>query len=480
MPVFAVLADIASTMGALTIAVLAFVFVLSVVVFVHEMGHFLVARWCGVNVQAFSIGFGKEIFGFRDRKGTRWRVAWIPLGGYVKFMDDEDATSAGASKSEADMTPQERAGAFHLKPLWQRAAVVLAGPMANFIFAIIVFAIMFMIFGMRMTEPRVGDVMPGKPAALAGLQSGDLIREIDGESISSFNDIQRAVRMQFDRPLGLVVERDGQRMAMTITPFKDSADDGLGGKMTRGLIGIQAPLTIPHVGEVLPGSPAAAAGLQARDILISVNGARMENAAAFEAALTKAPGEPLAMVVGRAGERVDVTVDAPRAPSGTTAVDLGRSALGIVFRSGESNVRRIEPGPLQSLGLGVRETGYVIATTLGYIRDIFVGRQDAQQIGGVVRIAEATRQVVNLRPEMLPQFIALISVSIGLINLFPIPLLDGGHLVFYAIEAVRRRPLSESVQEIAHRFGLAVVMALMVFALWNDKHIVIQRWLGIG
>ena len=386
---FISLADLANNTTALAIAILAFLLVLSVVVFVHELGHFLVARWCGVNVQAFSIGFGKEIAGFYDRHGTRWRVAWIPLGGYVKFMDDEDATSAGASKSASEMSEKERKGAFHLKPLWQRAAVVVAGPMANFLFAIVVFAIMFSIFGIRKTEPRVGAVLPEKPAAVAGIKAGDLIREIDGQRIESFNDIQRAVRMRFDQPLTVVVERDGQRLPLTITPFKDSADDGLGGKMTRGLIGIRSS------------------------------------------------ADPKSVVVS-------------------------------------------QPGPIEALGLGVQETGFVITTTLRYIRDIFVGRQDAQQIGGVVRIAEATRQVVNLRPEMLPQFIALISVSIGLINLFPIPLLDGGHLMFYAIEAVRRRPLSENMQEIAHRFGFAVVMALMVFALWNDKHIVIQRWLGLG
>jgi len=386
---FISLADIATNTTALAIAVFAFLFVLSIVVFVHELGHFLVARWCGVNIQAFSIGFGKEIAGFHDRHGTRWRVAWIPLGGYVKFMDDEDATSAGASKSADEMTRSEREGAFHLKPLWQRAAVVVAGPMANFLFAIVVFAIMFSIFGIRKTEPRVGAVLPEKPAAVAGIKAGDLIREIDGQQIESFNDIQRAVRMRFDQPLTVVVERDGERLPLTITPFKDSADDGLGGKMTRGLIGIRSS------------------------------------------------ADPKSVVVS-------------------------------------------QPGPIEALGLGVQETGFVITTTLAYIRDIFIGRQDAQQIGGVVRIAEATRQVVNIRPEMLPHFIALISVSIGLINLFPIPLLDGGHLMFYAIEAVRRRPLSENMQEIAHRFGFAVVMALMVFALWNDKHIVIQRWLGLG
>ena len=382
----AVLAEQLNSAGLFLLYAAAFFGVLTIVVFVHELGHFLVARWCGVDVQAFSIGFGREIFGFDDRFGTRWKFCWIPLGGYVKFMDDDDPASATTLRDPETMTPAEKAGSFHQKPLWQRAAVVIAGPFANFIFAIIVFALMFMIFGVRATAPKVDSVMPGLPAAQAGLKPGDVIREINGSTITSFNDVQRFVGTSIGQPLNVVIERGGERIAVVLTPAPQEVDDGLGGKMIRGMIGVQ------------------------------------------------------------------------------------RSA------SPESYVVS-QPGPIEAIGLGFRETGFVITSTLGYLRDIVVGRQDASQIGGVIRIAEATRQVVDFRPEMLPHFIALISVSIGLINLFPIPLLDGGHLVFYAIEAVRRRPLSERTQEVAFRMGLAVVLALMAFAFWNDRFIPL-RWLG--
>ncbi|MGF1649687.1 MAG: RIP metalloprotease [Hyphomicrobiaceae bacterium] len=372
--------------GAFLLYATAFLFVLTVVVFVHELGHFLVARWCGVKVDVFSIGFGREIFGFNDRYGTRWKFSWIPLGGYVKFMDDDDPTSSTAHKPAGQMTAQERAGSFHLKPLWQRASVVAAGPIANFIFAIVVFALMFWTFGERVTAPKVDAVVEGLPAAQAGIQAGDVVREINGAQIRSFNDLQRFVGTSIGQPLTVVVDRGGSLVTLQMTPVGREMDDGIGGKMTRGVIGIQRSAT------------------------------------------------PESYVVN-------------------------------------------QPGPVEAIGLGVRETGFVITSTLGYLRDIVFGRQDAQQIGGVIRIAEATRQVVDLRPEMLPHFIALISVSIGLINLFPIPLLDGGHLMFYAIEAVRRRPLSERTQELAFRMGLAVVLALMAFAFWNDRFIPL-RWIG--
>ena len=383
----AVLAEHATSIALFVFYTFAFVGVLTVVVFVHELGHFLVARWCGVSVSAFSIGFGRELFGFDDRYGTRWKFCWIPLGGYVKFMDDDDPSSATSADS-SQMTEEQKAGSFHLKPIWQRAAVVVAGPVANFIFAIVVFALMFMLLGVRATSPKVDKVMPDMPAAKAGLQPGDVIREINGTAITSFNDVQRFVGTSIEQPLNVVLDRGGQRVEVILTPVGQQMDDGLGGKMTRGMIGVQRSAT------------------------------------------------PESYVISR-------------------------------------------PGPLEAIALGFRETGFVITSTLGYLRDIVVGRQDANQIGGVIRIAEATRQVVDIRPEMLPHFIALISVSIGLINLFPIPLLDGGHLMFYLIEAIRRRPLSEQTQEVAFRMGLAVVLALMAFAFWNDRFIPL-RWFGVG
>lgn len=381
----ALLSSFADGLGGFLFVLLSFLFVLSVVVFVHELGHFLVARWCGVSVKAFSIGFGREIYGFYDRHGTRWRIAWIPLGGYVKFVDDENAASAGPSARLEQMTPEERAGAFHAKPLWQRTAIAAAGPLANFLLAIVIFALMFSLIGIRTTAPRVDEVVPNSPAAAAGFMPGDVILEIEGNRIDSFNEVLRIVSTSPGRELAVKVDRSGQTLTLRVIPERQEIEDSFGGTVVRGIIGIRR-VTTPDTTEL----------------------------------------------------------------------------------------RRA--GPLEAVWLGVRETQFIITSTLSYLGDVIIGRQSADQLGGPIRIAEVSGQVAKLGLEPLLNLIAVISVSIGLINLFPIPLLDGGHLLFYAIEALRRKPLSERSQEIGFRIGLAVVLMLMVFATLNDLPIV-RRWL---
>jgi regulator of sigma E protease len=379
-----ILSSFADGVGGFLFVLLSFLFVLTIVVFVHELGHFLVARWCGVKVKAFSIGFGPEIFGFHDRHGTRWRVAWIPLGGYVKFLDDENAASATSVEKLNQLTPEERAGSFHAKPLYQRAAVVAAGPIANFLLAVVIFAIIFSFIGIRSTAPRVDEVVAGSPAAAAGFKPGDIILEIDGSRVDNFTDVLRSVSAAPGRELAVKVDRGGAVYTLRVTPERQEVSDNLGGTITRGIIGIRR-VTTPD------------------------------------------------------------------------AVELRRA------------------GPFEAVWLGVRETNFIITSTLGYLGDVIVGRQRADQLGGPIRIAEVSGQVAKVGPEALLNLIAVISVSVGLINLFPIPLLDGGHLLFYAIEAVRRKPLSERTQEIGFRIGLAVVLMLMVFATWNDR-LIVWRW----
>ena len=361
----------------------AFLFVLSIVVFVHELGHFLVARWCGVRVSAFSMGFGPEICAFTDRQGTRWRIAWIPLGGYVKFMDDENGASVPDREALARMSPEERSGSFHAKPLWQRAAVVAAGPIANFLLAIIIFAATYTFIGQRIIEPRIGEVMAGTPAERAGFKSGDLIVSIDNSPITSFNDVLRTVSASPDRKLSVRIDRGGAPATIEVVPETREAPDGIGGKIRRGVIGIR----------------------------------------------------PVA-----------------------DSIEVRKTGL------------------VEGIGLGIKETGFIITTTMQYLGKLIVGKESGDQLGGPIRIAEVSGQVAKIGIEPLLQLVAVISVSIGLINLFPIPLLDGGHLMFYAIEAVRRRPLSERSQEIGFRIGLAVVLMLMVFATWNDIPI-LRRWI---
>ena len=284
------------------------------------------------------------------------------------------------------MTPEERAGSFHAKPLWQRAAVVAAGPIANFLLAILIFAVMFTFIGMRSTEARIGEVMPDTPAARAGFKQGDLIVAIDGRKVESFNDVLRVVSASPEQEMVFTVDRGGAKLDVKVDP---------GG--------------------------------------------------------TRVP---------RRGRRQD-------------AARHDRHQAG--DRAAEHRGQR-RRASRRALALGVQETQFVIVSTLHYVGDVFTGRQRADQLGGPVRIAEVSGQVAKIGLEPLLQLVAVISVSVGLINLFPIPLLDGGHLMFYAIEAIRRRPMSERSQEIGFRIGLALVLMLMVFAFWNDRFIV-WRWI---
>jgi regulator of sigma E protease len=357
---------------------LPFLFVLTIVVFIHELGHFLVARWCGVGIKAFSIGFGPEIVGFNDRYGTRWKISWIPLGGYVKFIDDENAASAGGGRRTLDqLTPEERARSFQGKSLAQRAAVVAAGPIANFVLAIVIFTAIFGIFGERITAAKVDVVNPGSVAERAGFLAGDRVISIDGSATESFGEMQRIVGMSPDKPLHFMVERGGKTVDITVTPELKEITDRFGNTMRMGLLGIQ------------------------------------RNAAPEEWTL----------------QRHD---------------------------------------PVTALVMALKETYFVISRSLGYLYDVVTGRESADQLGGPIRIAQVSGQVATAGFVALLNLAAIISVSIGLINLFPIPMLDGGHLLFYGIEALRGRPLSEGTQEIGFRIGLAFVLMLMIFATWND------------
>ena len=356
---------------------LPFLFVLTVVVFFHELGHFLVARWCGVAVRTFSIGFGPEIVGFTDRLGTRWRLSWIPLGGYVKFIDDENVASASGRKAFEALPEEDRKRSFQGKSLAQRAAIVVAGPIANFILAIVIFTAIFSAFGERITAAKVDAVSPGSAAARAGFEPGDRVLSIDGSEISNFSAMQRIVAMSPDQEMHFVVDRAGANVDITATPERKEITDRFGNTLRIGLLGIQ-----------------------------------------------------------RSASPDDWTLE--------------------------------RHDPATAFVMAVKECYFVISRSLGYLYDVVMGRESADQLGGPIRIAQISGQVATAGFVALLNLAAIISVSIGLINLFPIPMLDGGHLLFYGIEAVRGRPLSESTQEIGFRIGLAFVLMLMIFATWND------------
>lgn len=354
-----------------------FLFVLTVVVFFHELGHFTVARWCGVKVDTFSIGFGREIIGWNDRHGTRWKLSWVPLGGYVKFAGDENAASVPDRARLAHVPLEERAGLFHFKPLYQRAAVVAAGPIANFILAIVIFAGLFTFVGKTVATPVIDDVRPDSVAAAAGFVAGDRIIAIDGTPIGSFEEMQRIVSTSGGDELSFEVDRGDDVITLTATPQIQEVTDRFG------------------------------------------NVHRM-------------------------------------------------AMLGIVRHVDSSNVEVIRTNPVTSLWLGAKETWFVTERTLSYIGGILTGEEDADQLGGPLRIAQVSGQVATIGFAALISVTAMLSVSIGLLNLFPVPMLDGGHLLYYAVEAVRGRPLEEQAQEYGFRIGLALVMMLMVFATWND------------
>jgi regulator of sigma E protease len=383
------LANIATSMPGVLLTILQFLLVLTVVVFVHEFGHFIVARWCGVTVKTFSIGFGREIFGFNDRKGTRWRFAWIPLGGYVKFVDDENAASQPSPDALGRMTATERAGAFQTKPLWQRAAVVVAGPMANFLLAMVIYTGVNIGYGIRTITPTVGEVKAGMPAAAAGIKTGDVITGIDGWSIEGFEDVQRIVGVNGGRPLRFSIDRGGEKLSLEVTPEVREQSDTFGGTFRRGLIGI---------------APSSMAGYQ--------------------------------------------------------------------------NAKSVSP--VEALRLGFRETYTNIAHTLQGIADIVTQRQAADQMGGPILMAQVTAKVAAGGIEPMLRWIAFISANIGFLNLLPIPVLDGGHLVYYAIEGVLRRPMSRRMQEIGFQIGVALVLMLMVYVNLNDLLRVWRGWTGAG
>jgi regulator of sigma E protease len=363
--------------------VIPFLVAIVVIVFIHELGHFQVARWCGVNVETFSIGFGKEITGWYDRHGTRWKLCWIPLGGYVKFKGDANAASMpGPDAAGAADDP----GNFHGKPLWQRAAVVAAGPIANFILAIFIFTAAFMVVGAPVMEPRVDEVLPGSAAEQAGVRKGDLIVAIQGREIESFSQIQQQVITRGGEELDVVIERGGERIELVIVPKVQEEPDGFGGKMRIGLLGVR------------------------------------------------------------------------HNPDG--AIDYERM------------------GPVEALQSGVERTWFIIDATFRYIGKLFTGRESADQLGGPIAMAKAAGDAASIGVYQFISVIAFLSVSIGLINLFPIPMLDGGHLVYYAIEAVRGKPLGEQAQEWGFRIGFSLVIMLMVVGTWNDLMRVATVWFG--
>jgi regulator of sigma E protease len=354
-----------------------FLFVLTIVVFFHELGHFLIARWAGVRVLTFSLGFGPELVGFNDRHGTRWKISAVPLGGYVKFFGDESEASTPSAETLSAMTEEERTGSFHHKKVGQRAAIVAAGPIANFILGALIFAGMALYFGKPSTIARVDGVQGESVAASAGFTVGDVVVAIDGTQIQTFNDMQRIVASSAGSPLVFQVKRAGATVSLNATPALKEVKDPFGNSHRIGVLGIE------HKAQI--------------------------------------------------GESVSEPV-----------------------------------GFVEAMKIGVEQVWYIISGTFKFLTSIFAGNGNAREVSGVLGIAALSGQAASAGFQFIVHLCAVLSVSIGLLNLFPIPLLDGGHLLFYVAEVARGRPLSERTQEVGFRIGLGLVLMLMVFATYND------------
>jgi len=348
-----------------------FLFILTVIVFVHELGHYLVAKHNGVRVEVFSVGFGPELFGWNDRSGTRWKLSLLPLGGYVKMFGE---SGAAKTPDAPEMSAEDKAVSFHHKRVGQRAAIVAAGPIANFVLAIFILTAMFSIVGQPFTPTDVGAVQPGSAADRAGLRAGDVIRSIDGSRTERFEEVQRIVRMNPDVPLRMTVERDGREMTLTATPQRSELTDRFGNTEKVGMLGVS--------------------------------------------------------------------------------------------RTGSSAYTRYDPAT--ALWRASQETFRMSLFTLQAVGQIVNGSRSAEDLGGPIRIAQMSGQVAEGHIADVFWFLAVLSINLGLINLFPVPMLDGGHLMFYGIEALRGRPLSERVVECGFRVGLGLVLTLFVFVTYQD------------
>ncbi len=351
--------------------VVPFLVILTVLVFVHEFGHYAVARRCGVRVETFSIGFGPEMFGWTDRSGTRWKVSWVPLGGYVKMFGENEVEDEGGALRP--LSAPERAVSFYFKPLAARAAVVSAGPLSNFLFAIVVLMVLFATAGEPFTPPLIGGVQPGSAAEMGGIKPGDRFVSVAGQTVDRFEEVQQIVRDNPGVPLRVIVSRDGTETTLTVTPQSREDSDRFGNTHRIGFLGVSG-------------------------------GTR------------QFVRHPLPMAAVRA----------------------------------------------------VQETYSLSAATLSAVGQMIAGTRTADDLGGPLRIAQMSGEVAQVGFVSLVWFLAVLSINLGLVNLFPVPVLDGGHLLFYAAEALRGKPLGPKAQEIGFRIGLALVVGLMIFATWND------------
>jgi regulator of sigma E protease len=440
--------------------ILSFVVVIGILILIHELGHFLVARWARVGVERFSIGFGPVLLRWRGPE-TEYCLSAIPMGGYVKMVGEENPLEGGGGP-ESD--PRK---AFALKPLWARFLIVFAGPGMNFVLAFAIVAIVLATMGRPVWPPVAGRVAEDGPAAQAGLRTGDRVTAVDGRPVAYWEDVERAVSGSEGRALALTVTRDGASTPVTVTPRRTTVQDPIFRESTTIWEIGAGPQSVPHISSVGPGSPAEQAGLRAGDVVVALEGQRVYTGDELVRTIRARPRQPLALTVEREGRPLTVTVT-PRAEKETEPdgreIEVGRIQAGIASKP----VAFAAYDPLAALWHGAVWTKDMTALTVKGLWKVVIGTIDRSNIGGPIQIASEAGRQAREGVGALAMFTAIISVNLAVLNLLPVPMLDGGHLLFFVIEAVMGRPLSLRKREAAQQLGFVLLMLLMVFALYND------------
>jgi len=442
------------------LVVVRFVIVIGILILVHELGHFFVARWTGVGVERFSIGFGPVLLRWRGKE-TEYVLSAIPMGGYVKMVGEENPLEGGGGPV------YDSTKAFALKPLWARFLIVFAGPAMNLVLAAVIFAVVLATLGRAVWPATVGKVADGSPAAIAGLRTGDTIVAVNGRPVAYWEDLDRALVGSAGRQLELRVRHDGAERTMTVTPRLRSVPDPVFREPRESWDIGAGPQLLPMITSVGPRSPAERAGLKPGDVVLSVAGQPLYTHEDLLEAIRTRPGQSFTLTIEREGNPLTVTVTPEpvkeRLPTGEE-VTVGKIQAGLAPKA-----VRFEPyGPLTAAWQGtVRTWEMTVLIAKGLWK--LVSRQiDLSNIGGPIQIATETTRQANDGLVSVAVFVALISVNLGVLNLLPIPMLDGGHLLFFVIEAVLGRPLSLRKREVAQQVGFVLLMVIMFFALYND------------
>lgn len=440
-------------------SVISLIVTLGILVTIHEFGHFWVARRCGVKVLRFSVGFGSPLFSWNDKHGTEFAIAAIPLGGYVKMLDEREGPVPEALKNYA----------FTSKPVSQRIAIASAGPLANFLFAIFAYWAMFTI-GFNTVIPKVGEVIPDTPASIASVEEGVVISKVDGQSVNGWRDVVMSLVTHIGdtRRIALEGDLDGQKKTylLNLDRWMQDQDDA---DLIKGLgIVPYRPVVSPLIDIVNHGGPADLAGLLKGDRVVAVDGAAINDWYEFVEVVQASAGEQIIVEV----ERGESVVQLKIVPEGFEKPDgdlVGKIGVGVApYEYPAELVATVSYDPIAAVGHALDQTWSDVSMTFGAVKKMVIGLISLENLSGPITIARVANQSISTGLEEFLRFLALLSVSLGVLNLLPIPVLDGGHILFYLIEAVRGRPLSERSQLIGFKIGLSLVVMLMAVAFYND------------